>query len=57
MYKRQELLLHMELHSLDDLIHHGLPVEHGEMLDNLHVVDILLKQFPGHIGELSLIHI
>ena len=46
-----ELLLHMELHALDDLVHHGLPVEHGEVLDDLHVVDILLKQLPGHIGQ------
>ena len=31
-----ELLLHMELHAFDDLVHHGLPVEHGEVLDDLH---------------------
>ena len=30
----------MELHAFDDLVHHGLPVEHGEVLDDLHVVDI-----------------
>ena len=46
-----ELLLHMELHAFDDLVHHGLPVEHGEVLDDLHVVDILLKQLSGHIGQ------
>ena len=46
-----ELLLHMELHAFDDLVHHSLPIEHGEVLDDLHVVDILLKQFPGHIGQ------
>ena len=41
----------MELHAFDDLVHHGLPVEHGEVLDDLHVVDILLKQFSGNISE------
>ena len=46
-----ELLLHMELHAFDELVYHGLPVEHGEVLDDLHVVDILLKQLPGHIGH------
>ena len=46
-----ELLLHMEFHALDDLVHHGLPVEHGEVLDDLHIVDILLKQFSRHISE------
>ena len=41
----------MELHALDNLIHDSLPAEHGKVLDDLHVVDILLKQLPGHIGQ------
>ena len=46
-----KLLLHVELHALYDLVHHGLPVEHGKVLDKFHIVDILLKQFPGHVGQ------
>ena len=48
---RGKLLHHVELHPLDDHVHHGLPVEHGEALDDPHVVDVLRKQVPGHIGQ------
>ena len=42
----------MELHALDNLVQHGLSVEGGKALNQLHIVDILVKQRPGDIGQL-----
>ena len=46
-----KLLLHMELHPLDNLVQHSLAVQPGEVLHQLHVVDILVEQRSGHIGQ------
>ena len=47
----RELLLNMEVHTLDDLVHHCLSVEHGELLDYLHIVDVLLKELSLAVGK------
>ena len=42
----------MQLHPFYDLIHHRLPVQLSIGLDDFHIVDILLKQLAGYIGQL-----
>ena len=46
-----KLFLHMELHPLDNLLHHGLPAQGGKALHQLHVVDVLVEQRSGDIGQ------
>ena len=41
-----------EAHASHDNIHHGLAVEHGELLCQLHIVDIVLEQLTLHIGQI-----
>ena len=43
---------HRETQAPDDFIHNGLAVEKGEALGQLHIVDIVVKQRPLHIGQL-----
>lgn len=45
------MFLHMELHAFYNLVHHSLSVEHGELLDDLHVMDILVKEFSRYIRQ------
>ena len=42
----------MKLHSLYYLVRHGLTVQLGVFLNDLHIVDISVKQLAFNIGQL-----
>ena len=46
-----ERFLGVPLHPLHQLPHHGLPVQLRELLHQLHVVEVVLQQVAGHVGQ------
>ena len=40
-----------QAHAAQDNLGHSLAVEYGKPLNNLHIVDIIIEQFPADIGE------
>lgn len=47
-----KLIRNVQTHSLHDLVHHSPAVQQGELLHNPHVVQVLLQQAAGNIGQM-----
>lgn len=41
----------MKSHAFQNNVHHGFSIEYGELLRQLHIVDIVVKQLSLHISE------
>lgn len=48
----REFLDLRQTHAAQDYIGDRLAVERGKALRDVHIVDVILKQFPFHIGEI-----
>ena len=47
-----ELLHSCQTHSGQDHVHHGFAVQCSKMLDDTHIVDIVVEQLTGHPGQI-----